>query len=361
MKFLHTCKLKKKKIESFKKSCDEGDMNSIGELIDSLKKGEKTIFEDKDVSIYLLKAIEADNSDAMYLYGNMLYNGEGMPINKEESARYYKISADKGNIEGMFLYANLLYKGDGIQKNVEESINYYTSCAENGKDEANLMLAKIYYEKHLKNEDELDYINKSRAEHYCKISADNGNNEAMYLYAVLLYENDDIFDDIEGNKYLVSSAKEGNADANLLLGKRFQNSKDPEIRWRVAQYSKIAADKGKTEAMFLYANFGNEGDGIEEDKIYFKKSIDSGNTEAMIKYGDIVADEKYPPEKEELPYLKASADNGNDKALLKYAKYMFRKINECDNKEEIVNYVKLAVDKTDDVEMICTYAKILHD
>ena len=50
---------------------------------------------------------------------------------------------------------------------------------------------------------------------------------------------------------MISRAKKGNADANLLLGKRHLNSKDPEIRMKIVQYFKIAADKGNDEAMLL--------------------------------------------------------------------------------------------------------------
>lgn len=59
--------------------------------------------------------------------------------------------------------------------------------------------------------------------------------------------------------------------------------------------------------------------------------------------------------KKKLICLKAAADSGNGKALIMYSKSLYRKI------EEVAHCMKLAVDKTDDVEMIRFYARLLHD
>lgn len=53
--------------------------------------------------------------------------------------------------------------------------------------------------------------------------------------------------------------------------------------------------------------------------------------------------------------LKAAANSGNVKALIMYSKSMYRII------EEVGHQVKLAVDKTDDVEMIRFHARLLQD
>ena len=35
----------------------------------------------------------------MFFYGMLLYYGNEVPINKEESAKYFKMAADRGNIK----------------------------------------------------------------------------------------------------------------------------------------------------------------------------------------------------------------------------------------------------------------------
>ena len=40
----------------------------------------------------------------------MLYNGDGIEMNKKEAAKYYKMAADNKDIESSVKYANMLNK-----------------------------------------------------------------------------------------------------------------------------------------------------------------------------------------------------------------------------------------------------------
>lgn len=44
----------------------------------------------------------------MFNYGNMLYKGDGIIVNKQDAARYFKMSAYVGNIKTMLNYGILL-------------------------------------------------------------------------------------------------------------------------------------------------------------------------------------------------------------------------------------------------------------
>ena len=55
----------------------------------------------------------------------MLYIVDGIEPNKEEAARYFKLSVDKDNTKSMLYYAFMLYEGEGISKNKEEAAQYY--------------------------------------------------------------------------------------------------------------------------------------------------------------------------------------------------------------------------------------------
>ena len=69
----------------------------------------------------------------MFNYALMLYNGEqGVPLNKEESARFFKISADLGNVDSMFNFAFMIEQGEGIKMNKKEAIKYYKLAADHG-------------------------------------------------------------------------------------------------------------------------------------------------------------------------------------------------------------------------------------
>ena len=52
----------------------------------------------------------------MYNYALMLYNGDGVTVDKKEAARYFQMAADLGDIDSMRKYRSMLYDGDGIEK-----------------------------------------------------------------------------------------------------------------------------------------------------------------------------------------------------------------------------------------------------
>lgn len=54
-------------------------------------------------------------------YAQMLHDGNGIPVNKAESAGHYKVAIDEGNISAMASYAVMLFKGDGVQMNKKEA------------------------------------------------------------------------------------------------------------------------------------------------------------------------------------------------------------------------------------------------
>lgn len=70
-------------------------------------------------------AIGKENSIAMTNYAMILENGEGVPVNKKEAAKYYKISADKGCPTAMFNLATMFEEGECVPVNKEEAVKYY--------------------------------------------------------------------------------------------------------------------------------------------------------------------------------------------------------------------------------------------
>lgn len=55
--------------------------------------------------------------NAMNNYAVMLKNGNGIPVDKSEAARYFKMAADNGCVISMNAYAVMQYAGSGVQIN----------------------------------------------------------------------------------------------------------------------------------------------------------------------------------------------------------------------------------------------------
>lgn len=66
-------------------------------------------------------AIEKGNSESMCNYGLMLYTGNGVPMDKKEGLKYFKMAADKVLIKVMYNYEFALNKGDGPKTDIEDS------------------------------------------------------------------------------------------------------------------------------------------------------------------------------------------------------------------------------------------------
>lgn len=70
----------------------------------------------------LKRSADNGNIESMYEYGNLLYYGERIPVNKEEASHYYQRAADKGHSGSMFQYAYILSNGDGIPTSKRKAI-----------------------------------------------------------------------------------------------------------------------------------------------------------------------------------------------------------------------------------------------
>lgn len=95
------------------------------------KRSGSSIYKSATINFYK-RAIEYENTDAMVLHADMLYNWNGLPVNKEEATLHYMKAADSNNTIAMLKYASMLFFGDGISSNKEEATRYIMMAAENG-------------------------------------------------------------------------------------------------------------------------------------------------------------------------------------------------------------------------------------
>ena len=58
-------------------------------------------------------------ASAMFNYAAMLEEGDGIPMNREEEARYYEMAIEKDNVTAIYNYALLLDEWTEIPTNKE--------------------------------------------------------------------------------------------------------------------------------------------------------------------------------------------------------------------------------------------------
>lgn len=66
--------------------------------------------------VFLKKAIDKGQIKELYLYSNIVEEGDGVLRDRKQAIRYLKIAADNGDYEDMNSYGVLLYNGDGVEE-----------------------------------------------------------------------------------------------------------------------------------------------------------------------------------------------------------------------------------------------------
>lgn len=124
------------------------------------------VSENKEESLYYYMLANETTVGKLSTYKN---KDNKVGSEKEEEASSLKSLADKGDVNAMFNYAVLVEKGDGIDANKEEAI---ASAMNN--------YANMLYK------GECVKANKEEAFKYYKMAINNGNDNAIFNYAVML-------------------------------------------------------------------------------------------------------------------------------------------------------------------------------
>lgn len=66
----------------------------------------------------------------MLKYGSVLYNGEGVPVDKTAALDFYRKAIETENPEALNEYGIMLENGIGIDSNKEEAIEFYKMAAD---------------------------------------------------------------------------------------------------------------------------------------------------------------------------------------------------------------------------------------
>ena len=76
------------------------------------------------------------NADAMYLAGEMYFQGLGTQADTAHAADYFRQACDMGNKNAFSIYAKLCFMGDGISQDYEEAFKYFLPVSEENADNA---------------------------------------------------------------------------------------------------------------------------------------------------------------------------------------------------------------------------------
>lgn len=332
---------KEEAVKYMKKSADLGNSEAMAIYGNFRFYGIETKVN-KDESIqYLKKSVEKENLRGMLELAMILLKSHVVE-NIKEAVKYLKQIINKGNsimmneievqffgmkdryvyAKAMSIYGEMLYYGIGVQVDKNESIKLLKKSFELNDPKGKLIYAKIL----LKDD---DVKSKIEASNYFKELISNGDAEAMYEYGMMLMEGNGIpMNKKEAIKYIIKASELNCSEAIIQYGLMLIDGKEfPENTEKVIKCFKKAADLGNIYGMLSYGIIILKSKDIKSYKKaaeLFKKCIDiiSGNyfikTEehiiissvAMLCYGNMLLKGLGIPKniKKAVNYLKQSAD-----------------------------------------------------
>ncbi|KAK8893187.1 hypothetical protein M9Y10_021602 [Tritrichomonas musculus] len=270
-------------IQKLQKAANSGIPDAQIKLAYRLQKGEGVKIDLEKAADYFKKAAESGKVDAMVQYGLCLLEGKGVShADPVKASQMFLKAIDKNDPTAMYQYALLLLEGNGVEKNYDEAIKYLKQAADQGDTSAQNRYGMIL-------ESEKKY--KEAVEYYKK-SSDYGDNMGMYNYADIL----------EKGEHAEKDEKEA------------------------ARLYRVCIRRGYVPAMVKYGEMLADGRGgvrdIDEARRLFVHAIQNGYASAYVSLGQLNLNEekdKDKNEKEATRLFKKAADAGNVRGLIQYA------------------------------------------
>lgn len=257
------------------------------------------------------------DSDAQFGVGVILDNGQGVPENDAEAAKWYRLAAERGNPDAQFNLALLYDSGKGVAVDKAEAAFWYKKSALSGHVGAQYNLALMY-----ESGDGIDRDPATAAFWYRK-AAEQGHAKAQNNLGVLYDKGIGVPENkSEAARWYMASAEQGFARAQFNLGVMYDfGTGVPLDDTRAASWYRKAAEQGDVEAQFNLALMLDTGEGVPADKaqaaIWYRKAALQGNPAAQNNLGVLLeSGDGMPRAPSEAGYwYEQAAEQGNTSAM----------------------------------------------
>lgn len=181
------------------------------------------------------KAADNGNIDAILNTAMNYAMGTGTAVNLVQAKKYYQIGADKNDPKAQYLLGSTLIDEDDISN----GLRYLKDAANNGNDLAQFQLGLIYCDGEIVKKD------YQQCNDYWKESADQGNRDAQFNYAVNMHQGFGKYNIDEAIKYYMIASAQGNGSASYNLHAIYNNPKHNRIdKVKASNYLKMAEEQG---------------------------------------------------------------------------------------------------------------------
>jgi len=258
-------RLSAEKMDSMIKSYKQNkEYDKIYHLSQVYLEGSDWLSKDIKKGVDLLRyAAEKDYPKAQYFLALISYKGLYVKKDYKKAHYWLKRAADNGYDEAILLYAHDLARGELTgKKDIQKALRLIRFLAEKNHSEAQLNLYATYYQGKLL---EKDY---GKAYYWLKRSVDNGNDEAIMIYAqdLTLGTLTGKKDIQKAEKLFNQQAEKGNTEAYFFLAMLyFIDYKDYD---NALKYALLTIEDGNFKLFsILNTIYNTGGNSFKKDKL----------------------------------------------------------------------------------------------
>jgi hypothetical protein len=161
----------------------------------------------------LTQQSESGDATAQRKLGYAYLNGEGVPKNDSEAARWTRKAAEQGDAKAEHNLGLMYDKGRGVPKDETEAARWFRKAAEQGLADAQNNLGTLYYEGRGVPRD------YAKAAVWYRKAAEQGESSAQYFLGLSYFNGEGVpQDDAEAMRWYRKAAEQGNTGAQSSLG-----------------------------------------------------------------------------------------------------------------------------------------------
>ena len=237
-----------------------------------------------------LRAIAArGDADDQFDLGLMYRNGEGVPQDDTEAAKWFRKAAEQGHPNAQNWLGWMHQSGKGVPKSDVEAVKWYLKASVIGYAAAQFNLARIYQKGTGVQQNDVE------AAHWCRKAAEQGHAKAQ-VWLGGMYENGKGVpqDYAEAAVWYRKAAAQGNADAQFWLGYQYYVGKGvSQDNHATIKWYRMAADQGHMYAQFNLGAMYEKGEGVEQNDVeavkWYQKAAEQGHEQAQQKLAQLKA------------------------------------------------------------------------
>ena len=161
---------------------------------------------------WLKKSAEGGSPEGQYALGQAYFKGLGLPVDKQEAFRLFKLAADQGHAEAMLEAGRMLMAGDVCERNAADGLELIRRSADALESQAILFMGRYCYG------DQRFMRDAAQAFAWFRLGAMLDSPESQYWLGRMYYEGKGVSTDYNrAIQWLTESASQGYRPAAGLL------------------------------------------------------------------------------------------------------------------------------------------------